>query len=144
LFGIPGGRSRGVVMGGVCEWWRILSMQSRRTFMFKVVTGFAVMGLVVVGTVLADELLGVISKVDAEGKKITVIEKDTDKEIEIKITDETKIVTKKGEMAVDFEKLEKGVKKQIDNGKKGISAKITHEKNVASKIEYKFQKKKAE
>jgi hypothetical protein len=118
-------------------------MQSRRSFLIKLAAGFAVMGLVV-GTVIADELLGVISKVDVEGKKITVIEKDTDKEIELKITDETKQVTKKGEFPVDLEKLEKGVKKQIDNGKKGITAKIWHEKHVATKIQAVFQKKKAD
>ena len=53
---------------------------------------------------LADELLGVITKVDADAKKITVVEKDTDKEIEVKITDETEYVTKKGTGKVDFEK----------------------------------------
>ncbi len=71
-------------------------MQNRRGFLIKVAAGFAAMAMVVVGTVLADELLGVISKVDVEGKKITVIEKDTDKEIEIKVTDETEASTKGG------------------------------------------------
>jgi hypothetical protein len=118
-------------------------MQSRRAFLIKLGCGFAVMGLVV-GTVLADELLGVISKVDVEGKKITVIEKDTDKEIVLKITDETETKTKDGFVKVDLEKLEKKVAKAIDSGKKGYAAKIIHEKGVASKIEGKFQKKKAE
>jgi len=36
-------------------------------------------------TALADELLGVLTKVDVEGKKLTVVEKDTDKEIEITV-----------------------------------------------------------
>ena len=98
-------------------------------------------GLVVVGTVIADELLGVITKVDVEGKKITVIEKDTDKEIEVKITDETEAVAKKKVMRaslvkVDLEKLETTFKKYEEQGKKGISVKVTHEKGVASKIEY--------
>ena len=92
------------------------------------------MGLVV-ASVLADELLGVITKVDADAKKITVIEKDTDKEIELKITDDTEYVTKKGTVKVDFEKLEKGIEKAKEKGEKGITAKITHEKKVASKIE---------
>jgi hypothetical protein len=116
-------------------------MQNRRGFLIKMATGLAVMGLVV-GTVIADELLGGISKVDVEGKKITVIEKDTDKEIEIKITDETEQTAKGGYAKVDLEKLEKRVTKAVDAGKKGISAKIIHEKNVASKIEIKFQRKK--
>jgi hypothetical protein len=118
-------------------------MQNRRGFLIKVATGFAVMALVV-GTVLADELLGVITKVDPDAKKITVIEKDTDKEIVIKITDDTEVITGKGAMKVDLEKLEKGVQKQIDAGKKGITAKITHEKHVASKIEYMKKKKAAQ
>jgi hypothetical protein len=117
-------------------------MQSRRGFLFKLTAGFAAMALVVVGTVLADELLGTISKVDVEGKKITVIEKDTDKEIVIKITAETEATSKDGLVKVDLEKLEKKVAKAVDAGKKGVNAKITHEKHVASKIEY--QKKKSQ
>jgi hypothetical protein len=120
--------------------WRIRPMQTRRGFLIKVAVGFAAMAMVVVGTVLADELLGVITKVDIEGKQITVEEKDTDKEVKIKITDDTKQVTKNGEVAVDLEKLDGFVKKSQDNGKKGVNAKIYHEKRVATKIE--FQKKK--
>jgi hypothetical protein len=143
-FDIPSGRSRVVVAGRARVCWRIRPMQSRRGFLFKVTAGFAAMALVVVGTVLADELLGAISKVDVEGKKITVIEKETDKEIVIKITDETEASAKGGGFAkVDLEKLEKKVAKAVDAGKKGVNAKITHEKNVASKIEYQ-QKKKAQ
>jgi hypothetical protein len=126
-------------------------MRTRRGFLFTVVAGFVAMAFVV-GTVIADELLGVMSKVDVEGKKITVIEKDTDKEIEVKITDDTQqVVKKKGDaepslVKVDLEKLEKGVKRATDAGKKGVEIKVTHEKNVASKIEVKFGKraKKAE
>jgi hypothetical protein len=98
------------------------------------------MGLVV-ASVLADELFGVITKVDADAKKITVVEKDTDKEVQITVTDDTEYVSKKGSGKVDFEKLEKGIAKAKDAGKKGINVKITHEKYVASKIE--TQKKKA-
>jgi hypothetical protein len=119
-------------------------MQSRRGFLIKVAAGFAAMAIVVVGTVLADELLGVITKIDVEGKKLTVIEKDTDKEYKIEVNDDTKQVSKKGERKVDLEKLDGFLKKVQDNGAKGLEAKITHEKNVASKIELKFRKKKAE
>jgi hypothetical protein len=119
-------------------------MQSRRGFLFKLTAGFAAMALVVVGTVIADELLGTITKIDADAKKITVVEKDTDKEIEVKITDDTVQVTKKGEAKVDLEKLDTFLKKAQDNGKKGINAKITHEKRVASKIQLQFAKKKAD
>jgi hypothetical protein len=118
-------------------------MQSRRSFLFKLAAGFAVMSMVVVGTVLADELLGVITKVDVEGKKLTVVEKDTDKEIEVKVTGDTEVATKDGLVKIDLEKLDARVKKMQDAGKKGAAAKITHEKGVASKIEY-TKKKKAE
>jgi hypothetical protein len=97
----------------------------------------------VVASVFADELLGVITKVNADAKKITVVEQDTDKEIEVTITDETEYVTKKGTGKVDFEKLEKGIEKAKDNGAKGISVKITHEKSVAKKIERVGKKKAA-
>jgi len=115
-------------------------MQNRRKFVVMMAAAFLGMGLVV-ASVLADELFGVITKVDADAKKITVVEKDTDKEIDVKITDDTEYVTKKGTGKVDFEKLEKGIAKAKEKGAKGISVKITHEKHVASKIE--TQKKKA-
>ena len=67
---------------------------------------------------LADELLGVITKVDADAKKITVIEKDKDEEIVVKTNDDTEYVTKDGSIKgkVVFEKLEKGIEKAKDNG----------------------------
>ena len=120
-------------------------MKNRRGFLLTCVTGFVAMALVV-GTVIADELLGVLTKVDVEGKKLTVVEKDTDKEVVIKTTEETEWVSKKGDRKLDTENLEKldsFVKKVQDAGKKGVNIKVTHEKNVASKIEVKFGKKKA-
>ena len=119
-------------------------MQTRRGFLFKLGAGFAAMALVV-GGVLADELLGVITKVDVEGKKFTVLKKGTDKEIEIQVNDETEVVSKKGTSRIDLKKMEKGVKKiQDEYGKKGLPVKITHEKGVASKIEVKYAQKKAD
>jgi hypothetical protein len=107
---------------------------------------FVAMGFVV-ASVIADELLGVITKVDVDGKKITVIdEKNDDKEVEIKITDDTKEMRKGQEESVDLEKLSKRVEFAKEKGKKGAAAKIYHEKGVATKIEMKrgFAKKKAE
>jgi hypothetical protein len=118
-------------------------MQNRRKFWFTMFAAVAGMGLVV-ASVVADELFGVITKADADAKKITVVEKDTDKEIEIKITDDTEYVAGKGAGKVDFEKLEKGIEKAKEKGKKGVSAKITYEKGVASKIVLEKRKKKAE
>ena len=115
-------------------------MQNRRKFFLALTAACVGMGLVV-ASVVADELFGVITKVDADAKKITVLEKDTEKEIEVKITDDTEYVTGKGAGKVDLEKLEKNIEKQKDRGKKGIMAKITHEKGVASKIEVSKKKK---
>jgi hypothetical protein len=117
-------------------------MQNRRKFLLTLAATVVGMGLVV-ASVLADELLGVLTKVDIEAKKITVVEKDTDKEIEVKITDETEQVTKKGAVKVDLEKLSKAVEKAKDAGKK-VSIKVTHEKGVASKLEFQKKKKAAE
>jgi hypothetical protein len=118
-------------------------MQNRRKFVLTLTVALVGMGFVV-ASVIADELLGVITKIDADAKKLTVLEKDTDKEIEVKITDETEYVTKKGTGKVDFEKLEKNLERAKDKGAKGINVKIFHEKGVASKIEAQQRKKKAE
>jgi hypothetical protein len=136
------GGSRSGIESSSCLW-REDPMQNRRKFWFTMFAAVAGMGLVV-ASVVADELFGVITKADADAKKITVVEKDTDKEIEIKITDDTEYVAGKGAGKVDFEKLEKGIEKAKEKGKKGISAKITYEKGVASKIVVEKRKKKAE
>ncbi len=117
-------------------------MQNRRKFLLTLSAAVVGMSLVV-ASVLADELFGVITKADADAKKITVVEKDTDKEIEVKITDDTEYVAGKNTGKVDFEKLEKGIEKAKEKGRKGISVKITHEKGVASKIETQKKKKAA-
>jgi hypothetical protein len=113
-------------------------MQNRRKFLFMLTAGVAAMGFVV-ASVIADELLGTMTKVDVDGKKITVEEKGSDKEYEFKITDETELVTKKGTVKVDMEKLESNLKKAQDNGKKGITVTVTHEKGkkVATKLQFK-------
>src|SRR5262245_43610362 len=103
-------------------------MQSRRSLLLKFAVCFVATGFVV-ASVVADELLGVLSKVDVEGKKITVVEKDTDKEIQVKITDDTEQISGKNKTAnkVDLEKLEAKVKKAQDAGKK-VNIKVTHDK----------------
>jgi hypothetical protein len=99
------------------------------------------MAMVVVGTVLADELLGVITKVDVEGKKLTVVGEEDEKEVVVKVNDDTDVVFKGQTKKLDLEKLHSRLEKIQDAGKKGIRVKITHEKNVASKIEYTKKKK---
>jgi hypothetical protein len=114
---------------------RMGSMQNRRRLLLMFTAGLVAMGFVV-ASVVADELLGVITKVDVEGKKITVIdEKDNDKETELKITDDTKEMRKGEEVAVDLKKLSERLDGAKEKGRKGVSAKIFHEKGVATKIE---------
>jgi len=111
-------------------------MTTRRTFLLALTCTAVALGLVV-GPALADELIGRITKVDVDAKKIIVTEKDTDKEVEVTINDDTIVVTPKGERKVDLEKLRKGVEK----AKKGFPVVVTHENRVASKIKYAFRKK---
>jgi hypothetical protein len=118
-------------------------MMNRRGFMLSLTTGLVALVLVV-GSVIADELLGTIIKVDADAKQIVVVQKDTDKEIKVKVTDKTEEIRKKGNRKVDLEKLEKALEKAKENGEEGIQAKITHEKGVASKIQYTMKKKAAQ
>lgn len=108
-------------------------MTSRRAFLLTLTSG--VMALAVLAApVIADELIGVITKVDVSAKKLTVFEKGTKNEVEVTVTDDTDFVSKKGTRKVDLERLAKGVKKQQDAGKKGMHVVVTHDKGVASKI----------
>ena len=108
-------------------------MKNRRNFLLGLTSAFVALA-VVVGPAIADELMGVITKVDASAKKVTVVEKDTDKEVEVTITDDTEWVTPKGASKIDLEKVSKQVAKAQENGRKGVNVTVTHEKAVASKI----------
>lgn len=109
-------------------------MKNRRTFLMKLAAGSIAL-LLVVAPVIADELIGVITKIDVEGKKLTVVENETEKETQITVNDDTEHVTKKGASKLDLEKLSKNLEKVKEKGRKGIAAKIIHDKGVASKIE---------
>ena len=113
-------------------------MQNRRKFLMVLTTGIVALS-VIVGSAIADELIGFITKVDVEGKKVTVVD-DADKETEVTITADTEYVTKKGTSKIDLEKVAKNVTKAKDAGKKGIPVTVTHEKGTASKIEPKQKK----
>lgn len=116
-------------------------MNNRRTFLLAVLSGVVALGLVA-GSALAEELLGVISKVDVEGKKVTVIEKGSDKEVEVKVKDDTEFVNAKGAAkSIDLEKVSKSVAKAQEKGRKGINVVVTHDKAVASKIAVSANKK---
>jgi biopolymer transport protein ExbD len=117
-------------------------MKNRREFLLTLTAGLVAL-VVVITPVIAEELLGVITKVNVEGKKLTVEEKESGKEIEVTVTDDTEYVTGKGAGKVDIEKLSKNIEKAKDAGKKGVMAKITHEKGVASKIVAAAKKKAA-
>ena len=60
------------------------------------------------------------------------------------MTDETVLVTKKGENKINLEKVAANLKKAQDAGKKGATYKIEHDKGVASKITPVQAKKKAD
>jgi hypothetical protein len=116
-------------------------MFNRRGFVLALTTGVVALGLV--GFAIADELIGVITKVDVAEKQLTVLPKDAEKEIKVKVTDKTEVVSKKGSRPVDLDKMRDFLEKIQDGGGKGIQAKITHEKGVASKIQYQMKKKAA-
>jgi len=110
-------------------------MKNRRGFLLALVAGLMA-AAVIITPVIADELFGVITKVDVAGMKLTVAEKGTDKDVVVTVTPDTEYVSGKGESSkVDLEKIAKNVAKAQDAGKKGMNTKITHEKGVASKIE---------
>ncbi len=115
-------------------------LKNRRVLLMALSSAFVALTLVV-GPAIADELYGVMTKVDPEAKKVTVVEKDTDKEVLVSITDETEYVTKKGSSKIDLEKVAKNVEKAKEKGTKGINVQVTHEKGVASKIAPVFKKK---
>jgi hypothetical protein len=114
-------------------------MQNRRKFVLILTAGFVAMSFVV-ASVLADEILGFITKVDFDAKKVTVVEKDKDDETVLTTDDKTEYFAKKGEEGVKvdkevYEKIEKAIDKAKEKGKKGAFAKITYDKKVISKIE---------
>lgn len=99
---------------------------------------FAALGILV-GSVLADELIGRITAVNIDAKKLTVKEKGNDKDVDVTVTDETVVEKGKGKSGkVDLAKM----KKRVDDSKNGIAVEITHDKGVASKIVYKNMPKK--
>jgi hypothetical protein len=110
-------------------------MKNRRELLLTLVAGLVAMA-VIITPVIAEELFGVVIKVDPAAKQLTIVEKGSDKEIIITTNDDTEYVSGKGESSkLDLEKVSNNVAKAQDAGKKGASYKVTHEKGVASKIE---------
>jgi len=106
-------------------------MQNRRTFLLSLTAGI-VAAAVIITPVIAEELFGVVSNVDVEGKKLTVKTKDG-VDVVVTTTDSTEIVNGNGD-TIDLAKIARGVSKAKDAGKTPAKAKVTHEKGVASKI----------
>ena len=116
-------------------------MKNRRSLLLGLAMGAMALSVIVLPAI-ADELFGVVTKVDIEGKKITVSEKETDKDVVVTTTDSTEVVTPNGETRkLDLEKLSKTVAKIQEKGKKGVRVVVTHEKGVASSIKYQIKKK---
>ena len=114
-------------------------MQNRRKLLFMLSATFVGMALVV-ASALADEVLGFITKVDADAKKITVVTKDKDEELVLETNADTEYIAKKGEEGVKvdkevYEKLEKSIEKAKEKNRKGVMAKITYDKKIISKIQ---------
>ncbi|MDB5352211.1 MAG: hypothetical protein JWN86_3458 [Planctomycetota bacterium] len=106
----------------------------RNRYMIRALAcGFAALA-VLVAPVLADELIGRITAVDIDAKKLTVKEKGTDKDVDVTVNDETVVDRGKGKSGkVNLEKM----KKNVEKAKDGVPVEITHDKGVASKIVYK-------
>ncbi len=108
-------------------------MKNRREFLLMLTAGVVALAVVAV-PVIADELFGTITAVDIEDKTVTVVEKGTEKEVKVKVNDDTEYVTPKKSSKIDLEKLSKNIEKAKEKGKQGVRVTVTHEKKVASKI----------
>lgn len=117
-------------------------MKTRREFVLALTAGLVAMA-VIITPVIAEELLGVLTKIEDGGKKLTVESKEDGKDVIVTTNADTEYVTKKGNVKFEnvVEKLEGALSKIQDAGKKGIPVKVTHEKGVASRIEGQFKKK---
>ena len=110
-------------------------MKNRRGFLLALVAGLMA-AAVIITPVIAEELIGVITKVDVAGKKLTVVEKGTDKEVVVTTTRRHRVRLGQGREQQDRpgEDLQEGGEGR-GCGQEGRQLKVTHEKGVASKIE---------
>src|SRR3954452_7732506 len=97
---------------------------SKRHLLRALACGIAALA-VLVAPVLADELIGRITAVNVDAKKLTVKEKGTDKDVDVTVNDETVVEKGKGKSSKpDLEKM----KKRLEKAKNGIAVEITHDK----------------
>ncbi len=102
----------------------------------RFLAGLALATLVAGGSASAGELVGRISKVDTEAKKVVVTETGTAKSVDVAITSDTVLETAKGTKMLDLEKL----RQRVEKAKKGVSVQVTLDNGIASRI--KLAKKK--
>jgi hypothetical protein len=106
-------------------------MKLRREVLLTLTASLVAMAVIIV-PVLADEPFGVITSVDVKNKKVDFLTQRGEP-LKFAITDSTEIVNGKDEK-VDLEAVARTVSKAIDAGKKGAFARVTHEKEVVSRI----------
>ena len=117
-------------------------MKNRREFVLTLTAGLVALA-VIITPVIAEELLGVLTKIEDGGKKLTVESKEDGKDVIVTTNGDTEYVTKNGTVKFEnaVEKLSGFLTKVQDAGKKGIPIKVTHDKGVASKIQVTAKKK---
>lgn len=109
-----------------------------RHFCRTLACAVAMLGVLIVPA-LADELIGRITAVDVDAKKLVVKEKGTDQDVDVTVNEDTVVHRANGKTGKpDLEKM----KKAVEKSKKGLPVEITHEKGVASKIVHKGNAKK--
>ena len=104
-------------------------MKTRRSWLPSLTAGLVALAVLVVPAIAA-ELMGTVKSVDADGMKMMVIEKGTEKEVEVTIKSSTKIENPKGKMM------------ELAKIKKDQRVEVTHEGGVASKVVVKGAPKK--
>jgi serine/threonine protein kinase len=81
-------------------------------------------------------LLGVITKVDVEGKTLTIESVNDGKVVHLSTDGSTEYISKKGRLNIDLEKMDSAVRKNQDAGKKGVFVNVTYAQGVASKVSF--------
>ncbi len=104
-------------------------MKTRRTWIRSLTAGLVAVAVLVVPAIAA-ELMGTVKSVDADGMKMVVMEKKTDKEVEVTIKATTVIENAKGKRFM------------LEKVKADSKVEITHEGGVASKVVVKGMPKK--
>jgi hypothetical protein len=108
-------------------------MKHLRALLLTLTTTFVATTLILT-PVFAEQLFGVITKVDPDANEVVLVPSDRKAaERKIKTTPNTEIVSAKGK-TIGLKALDEVVQKEQAAGKKGTFAKVTHENNVASKI----------